>query len=141
MTDISFPSSLRPLLLQRKEDQDIWLSERKMNYPTAKNRACREAAQQALKESGAYVTNPQPNRFKPEYEQRVITGKAGSHVIVAQRAPSLLDRLRYSSIRKEDSLLLEILTFIRKENWFDPPADGTINSESDDSHGQKDGSE
>lgn len=138
MSEISFPSNLRPLLLQRGEDRDVWLAERKRNYPTARNRASREAAQSLLKDSGAYVTSPQANRFKPEYEQRLVTGKNGTRITVAQRAPTLLDRLRYNSIRTEDSLLLEILTFIRKENWFGPsssPLDET--NKSDDSHGQE----
>lgn len=42
-----------------------------------------------------------------------------SQVLLVEKPPSLMDRLLYASIHSTDSLVLEMLTFIRDSNWLE----------------------
>lgn len=111
--------TVRRLTPQQRESGDAWISERKKNYPTARNKQEREDARRRLRESGAYTSPPETNRFKQGYMQRVIERGGRSRVVLVEKPPSLMDRLIYASVHNTDSLVLEMLTFIRDSNWLE----------------------
>lgn len=113
------PATVRRLTPQQREGGETWTSERKRNYPTARNKQEREDARRRLRESGAYTSPPETNRFKQGYTQRMVERGRRSQVLLVEKPPSLMDRLLYASIHSTDSLVLEMLTFIRDSNWLE----------------------
>lgn len=124
MSEELFPPTVRRIGQQELKDGDAWLQERRKNYPTRKNREERAEAKRRLKKSGAYTSGPETNRYKREYAQKIEECNGKARVVLAERPPSLMDRLLYASIHSTDSLVLEMLTFIRDSNWLasDPAA-------------------
>ncbi|EFO61024.1 Hypothetical protein GLP15_3065 [Giardia lamblia P15] len=113
------PATVRRLTPQQREAGEVWISERKRNYPTMQNRQEREDARRRLRDSGAYTSPPEANRFKRGYTQRMVDHGRRSQIILVEKPPSLMDRLLYASIHSTDSLVLEMLTFIRDSNWLE----------------------
>lgn len=111
--------TVRRLTHQQRETGETWVSERKKNYPTAKNKQEREDARRRLRDSGAYTSPPETNHFKQRYTQRIIEHGGRSRIVLVEKPPSLMDRLLYASIHSTDSLVLEMLTFIRDSNWLE----------------------
>lgn len=112
------PATVRRLTPQQREAGETWVNERRKNYPTARNKQEREDARRRLRDSGAYTSPPETNRFKQEYAQRMVERGGRSQIVLVEKPPSLMDRLLYASIHRTDSLVLEMLTFIRDTGWL-----------------------